>query len=139
MRAHIDEWHALAKRKEDFEDKAREEPPTYASLAFGYIRAHRHIRPLLGKPFGVKGRYFGIRSEQYVACGDRFAYYRSRHPQDYYNYAQLGCMSKLLRMLDVEWAVRYESQTTNLPEQIFGAVVSNDGAHNVRFERALCT
>jgi hypothetical protein len=70
VRVHIDEWHALAKRTKDFEDKAREDPRTYASLTFGYICAHRrHIRRLLRKRLGVKVRYFGIRSEQCVACG----------------------------------------------------------------------
>ena len=36
-------------------------------------------------------------------------------------------------------AVRYESRTTKFPELIFGAVVSDDGARDMRFERALCT
>jgi hypothetical protein len=108
VRAHIDEWHAFAKRTKHFEEKAREDPRTYASLTFGYIRAHRrHIRRLLRKRFGVKVRYFGIRSEQYVACRERFPQYPPRHPQDYFNYVQLRVMSNLLRVLDVEWSVMY--------------------------------
>jgi hypothetical protein len=34
---------------------------------------------------------------------------------------------------------RYESQNTKLPELIFSAVVGDDGARDVRFERVLCT
>jgi hypothetical protein len=34
---------------------------------------------------------------------------------------------------------RYESQNTKLPDLIFSAVVGDDGARDVRFERVLCT
>jgi hypothetical protein len=34
---------------------------------------------------------------------------------------------------------RYESPITKSPELIFSALVGDDGAHNVRFERALGT
>jgi Stage II sporulation protein E (SpoIIE) len=34
---------------------------------------------------------------------------------------------------------RYESRTTKSPELIFSALVGDDGARNVRFERAFCT
>jgi len=34
---------------------------------------------------------------------------------------------------------RYESQTTKSPELIFSALLADDGARNVRFERVLCT
>jgi hypothetical protein len=34
---------------------------------------------------------------------------------------------------------RYESQNTKSPELIFSALLADDGAQNVRFERALCT
>jgi hypothetical protein len=108
--AHIDEWHASAKRTKDLEEKAREDPRTYASLALDFIRSRRrHIRRLLRKRFGVKVRYFGFRSEQYVACRDRFPRYPSRHPQDYYNYVQFRVMSNLLRGLDVQWAVMHSA------------------------------
>src|ERR687890_1424195 len=35
------------------------------------------------------------------------------------------------------FVARYESQTTKSPELIFSALVGDDGAHNVRFYRAL--
>ena len=35
--------------------------------------------------------------------------------------------------------MRYEFQTTKSPELIFSALLRNDGARNVRFERVLCT
>ena len=57
VRAHIDEWHASAKRTKYFEEKAREDPRTYASSAFWFIRGtRRHVRRLLRKRFGVKVR-----------------------------------------------------------------------------------
>jgi hypothetical protein len=34
---------------------------------------------------------------------------------------------------------RYESRTTKSPELIFSALLGDDGARNVRFERALRT
>jgi len=33
----------------------------------------------------------------------------------------------------------YESRTTKSPELIFSALLGNDGARDVRFERVLCT
>jgi hypothetical protein len=110
VRTHIDEWHASAKRTKDFEEKAREDPRKYASSAFWFIRGtRRHVRWLLRKRFGVKVRYFGLRSEQYVACRERLPQYPPRNPQGYYNYVQFRFMSDLLRALDAQWAVMHST------------------------------
>jgi hypothetical protein len=45
--------------------------------------------------------------------------------------AGFGIMGLLVR--------RYESRTTKSPELIFSALLGDDGARNVRFERALRT
>jgi hypothetical protein len=70
---------------------------------FGQIRGHRrHVRRLLRKRFGVKVRYFWFRSEQYVACRERFPQYPPRHSEDYYDYVQFRVMSNMLRVLDAQ-------------------------------------
>jgi len=110
VRAHIDEWHASAEQTKYFEEKARENPRSYASSAFDFIRSRRrHIRRLLRKRFGVKVRYSWFRSEQYVACRKRLPQYPPRNPQEYCNYVQLRFMSDLLRALDVQWGVMHSA------------------------------
>jgi len=110
VRASIGEWRALERRTKHFQQKASQDPRTYASLAFVQIRnSRRHIRRLLRKRFGVKVRYFWLHSEQHVASRKRFPQYPPRQPQDYYDYVQLRVMSNLLRVLDVQWATMHSA------------------------------
>src|SRR5688500_15244989 len=96
VRASIDEWRAHKKLTKDFEKKANENPNVYASSAFYHIRGtRRHLRRLLRKRFGVKVRYFGFRSQQYIASRKRFPDYPPNSPRDYYDYVQFSVMSNL--------------------------------------------
>jgi DNA-binding CsgD family transcriptional regulator len=105
VRASIYEWAEHKRRTKRFEQKANENPRFYASSAFYHIRGtRRHLRRLLRKRFGVKVRYLGFRSKQYIVSRKRFPYYPPRRPQDYYDYVQFGVMSNLLRFHDALWA-----------------------------------
>jgi DNA-binding CsgD family transcriptional regulator len=110
VRASIHEWREHKKKAKYFEQKANENPRLYASSAFYHVRGtRRHIRRLLRKRFGVKVRYFGFRSKQYIASRKRFPYYPPRRPQDHYDYVQFSVMSDLLRFHDVLWAAMYSA------------------------------
>jgi DNA-binding CsgD family transcriptional regulator len=110
VRASIDEWRARMKLTKGFEKKASENPNIYASSAFYHIRGtRRHLRRLLRKRFGVKVRYFGFRSQQYIASRKRFPYYPPRSPEEYYDYVQFSVMSNLLRVCDVQWAAMHSA------------------------------
>jgi hypothetical protein len=106
----INEWREAKKRAVFFERKANESPRAYASSAFYHIRGtRRHLRRLLRKRFGVKVRYFGFRSKQYIASRKRFPYYPPRCAEDYCDYVQLSVMSNLLRFHDVLWAAMHSA------------------------------
>src|SRR5918993_2868320 len=108
--ASIYEWREHKKQAKDLEQKANENPNFYSSSAFYHIRGtRRHLRRLLRKRFGVKVRYFGLRSKQYIASRERFPYYPPRSPQDYHNYVQFSVMSNLLRVHDVLWAAMHSA------------------------------
>ncbi len=104
IRASIAKWREHEGRTKYFGQKASENPSLYASSAFYHIRGtRRHLRRLLRKRFGVKVRYFGFRSKQYIASQKRFPNYSPRSPQEYYDYVQFRAMSNLLRVHDVLW------------------------------------
>src|SRR5829696_3631659 len=108
--ASINEWREHKKRINDFEHKASENPNFYASSAFYHIRGtRRHLRRLLRRKYGVKVRYFGFRSKQYIASRERFPYYPPSSPRDYYDYVQFSVMSNLLRVHDVLWAAMHSA------------------------------
>src|SRR5215212_7977942 len=108
VRASIDEWREHKKQAKHFEQKASENANIYASSAFYHIRGtRRHLRRLLRKRFGVKVRYFGFRSKQYIASRKRFPYYPPSSPREYYDYVQFRVMSNLLRVHDVLWAAMH--------------------------------
>ena len=105
IRAAKAEWLELEEKTKYFEQKASENPRLYASSAFYHIRGtRRHVRRLLRKKFGVKVRYFGFRSQQYIASRKRFPYYHpAQTPQEYYDYVQFVGLSNLLRVYGVRW------------------------------------
>jgi DNA-binding CsgD family transcriptional regulator len=110
VRASIYEWRESKKRAKYFEQKANGNPRFYASSAFYFIRGtRRHLRRLVRKRFGVKVRYFGLRSKQYIASRKRFPYYRPRSPQDNDDYVQFSVMSGLLRVHDALWAAMHSA------------------------------
>ena len=110
VRASIEEWREHKKQAKDFEQKASENANIYASSAFYHIRGtRRHLRRLLRKRFGVKVRYFGFRSKQYIASQKRFPYYPPNSSRDYYDYVQFSVMSNLLRVLDGLWAAMHSA------------------------------
>jgi RNA polymerase sigma factor (sigma-70 family) len=110
VRTSIYEWRESKERTKHFEKKADEYLRFYASSALYHVRGtRRHLRRLLRKKFGVKVRYFGFRSKQYIASRKRFPYYPPRGPQDYYDYVQFRVMSGLLRVHDVLWAAMHSA------------------------------
>jgi hypothetical protein len=110
VRASMYEWRESKRQTKYFEQKVNENPRFYASSAFYHIRGtRRHLRRLLRRRFGVKVRYYGWRSEQYIASRKRFLVYPPRNPQDYSNYVQLRVFSNLLRVLDHYWAAMHSA------------------------------
>ena len=112
IRASKAEWLEREKKTKRFEQLASENPRLYASSAFYRIRGtRRHLRRLLRKRFGVKVRYFGFHSQQYVASRKRFLRHSAQTPQQYYDYVQFDAMSKLLRIHDVLWFTMHRAYT----------------------------